>query len=107
MESNPAIRVVSVLALALLARCAAPPAGARDEDALWPDTTFHFAEGGGFDYTVDDRVVLTVKVHDGRLYCNGTDTGPYRVGAPVRFVSLSTCIVDGERRPLPPAGSEP
>jgi hypothetical protein len=100
MKSN---RFVSVLVLAIVARCAAPQAVARDEDALWPDTEFHFVEGGGVTYAEDNCVVLAVKASDGRLYCNGVDTGPYRAGTPVRFVSLSTCVVDGERRPIPPA----
>ena len=104
MKSNPVLRITFVFIVAIAARCAAPQVGACDGDALWPDTEFHFVEGGGVDYAVDDRVVLTVKACDGRLYCNGVDTGPYRANAPVRFVSLSTCVVDGERRPIPPAG---
>ena len=76
--------------LLVLAGCSTPRA--------IESTTYHFREGSSMTYAVDDRQVLSIEVRGGRLICNGVDTGPYRHGAPVRFVSPGEIEVDGTRR---------
>jgi hypothetical protein len=81
------------LLLALLVACSAP--------AKREVTYYHFQEGTPLICKVDGRVTLRIDVHDGSLFVNGENTGPYRVGAPVQFVSDREMIVDGERRAIP------
>ncbi|MHC4959226.1 MAG: hypothetical protein ACYTGN_12730 [Planctomycetota bacterium] len=85
---------MKVLALMLLFAACAPQ---RTDSG----TTFHFDEGGGFDYSVDDQPVLTIRARNGRLYCNGVDTGPYAPKTPVRILSATEIVVGAERRSVP------
>jgi hypothetical protein len=79
--------------LALLVACRAP--SHREV------TTYHFQEGGAMTCNVDGAVTLSVEVRDGNLIVNGANTGPYRAGAPVRFLSAREIVVDGEQREIP------
>jgi len=93
--------------LAVLFGCAAPAPRATSplEDAAdpfaHPAVTWRFGEGADATWTVDDRPVLTLRVERGRLMLNGRDSGPYRDGTPVRFLSRDACLVGGERRAIP------
>jgi len=93
--------------LAILAGCAAPPRRATStmDDAAdpfaHPGVVFRFAAGADASWTVDDRTVLTLRVEQGRLVLNGRDSGPYRDGTPVRFLSRDECLVGGECRAIP------
>jgi len=102
MPTHGLLRLTCTLALGLLAHCASPRAASSGNEILEPGTTWHFRDGGGFTYTVDDRTVLVLSAHDGHLYCNDVDMGPYRPGAPVRFFSEREIEIDGVRREVPP-----
>jgi len=102
MRTHGVLGLACTLALGLLAHCATPRAASSDNEILEPGTTWHFRDGGGFTYTVDDRTVLVLSARDGRLFCNDVDMGPYRPGAPVRFLSEREIEIDGVLRPVPP-----
>jgi len=95
-----------LLALVAAAGCRATRSEPSTFEALGdpyadPEAVYRFGEGGRYEYAENGRTVLTIEVRDGRLYCNDRDTGPYVPRSPVRILSRSDLIVDGERRPIP------
>ena len=91
-----------VLATVSACRTAHPTAADRHTYAE-PALVHHFTEWGGYTFSEDGRTVFNLAVRKGRLYCNGVDTGPYRLRAPVRILSDEELLVDGERRRIPQA----
>jgi len=106
---SPIRGLVLLCLLASLAACRSQPT--RSSESILsdfpgdpfesPSLTYYFGEGKPFTYTVDGKLVLSLGARDGRLFCNGVDTGPYVPRTPVRILSREELLVAGERRPIP------
>ena len=95
------MRGIVFLALVVAACSTAQPTVSERHTFADPARIHYFTDGGGYTFTENGRTTMTIHARQGRLYCNGVDTGPYRLRAPVRILSDEELLVDGERRPIP------